>query len=144
MTRRRQRFILLGVGMAAVALAAGLVLSALGDSLTFFYGPSQLIARADAASQRVRLGGLVVPGSVSREGAVVRFEVTDGAASMGVRFAGVLPDLFREGQGVVAEGRMTPEGGFVAETVLAKHDEKYMPPDVAKVLRENGEWRPAQ
>ncbi len=144
MTRRRQRFILLGVGMVAVALAAGLVLSALGDSLTFFYGPSQLIARADAASQRVRLGGLVVPGSVSREGAVVRFEVTDGAASMGVRFAGVLPDLFREGQGVVAEGRMTPEGGFVAETVLAKHDEKYMPPDVAKVLRENGEWRPAQ
>ena len=144
MTRRRQRFILLGVGMAAVAAAAALVLSALGDSLTFFYGPSQLIARADAATHRVRLGGLVVPGSVKRDGAVVRFEVTDGAASLAVRYAGVLPDLFREGQGVVAEGRVTPEGSFVAETVLAKHDEKYMPPDVAKVLRENGEWRPAQ
>lgn len=144
MTRRRQRFILLGVGMAAVALAAGLVLSALGDSLTFFYGPSQLIGRADAATQRLRLGGLVVPGSVHREGAVVRFDVTDGGATLPVRYAGVLPDLFREGQGVVAEGRLSPEGGFVAETVLAKHDENYMPPDVAKVLRETGEWRPAQ
>jgi cytochrome c-type biogenesis protein CcmE len=143
-TRRRQRLVLLGVGAAAVAVAAALVLSALGDSLTFFYGPSQILARADAATHRVRLGGLVEPGSVHRDGAVVRFVVTDGAASLPVRYAGVLPDLFREGQGVVAEGRMTPDGGFVAETVLAKHDEKYMPPDVAKVLRENGEWRPAQ
>ncbi len=144
MTRRRQRMILLGVGLAAVGLAAGLVLAALGDTLTFFYGPTQLLARADAATHRVRLGGLVEPGSVQRDGAVVRFVVTDGSASLPVRYAGVLPDLFREGQGVVCEGRMSPEGGFVAETVLAKHDEKYMPPDVAKVLRENGEWRPAQ
>lgn len=144
MTRRRQRLILLGVGMAAVAVAAVLVISALGDSLTFFYGPSDLLARPDAATHRVRLGGLVEPGTVSREGTMVRFTVTDGKTSLPVRYAGVLPDLFREGQGVVAEGRLTPEGGFVAETVLAKHDEKYMPPDVAAVLKKNGEWRAQQ
>ncbi len=141
MTRRRQRMILLGVGMAAVATAAVLVVSALGDSLTFFYGPADLLSRPDAATHRVRLGGLVEPGTVSRDGAIVRFTVTDGKASLPVRYAGVLPDLFREGQGVVAEGRLTPEGGFVAETVLAKHDENYMPPDVAAVLKKNGEWR---
>lgn len=144
MTRRRQRLVLLGVGMTAVAVAAGLVFSALGDSLTFFYGPSDLLARPDAAAHRVRLGGLVEPGSVSRDGTIARFVVTDGTSSLQVRYAGVLPDLFREGQGVVAEGRLTPEGGFVAETVLAKHDEKYMPPDVAAVLKQNGEWRAAQ
>ena len=144
MTRRRQRMILLGVGMAAVAMAAVLVFSALGDSLTFFYGPTDLLSRSDAATHRVRLGGLVEPGSVSREGTVVRFVVTDGTSSLPVRYSGVLPDLFREGQGVVAEGRLTPEGGFVAETVLAKHDEKYMPPDVAAVLKKNGEWRAPQ
>lgn len=143
MTRKKQRLILIGGGMAVLAVAVALVLSALGDALTFFYGPADLLARADAADRRVRLGGLVEPGSLVRDGATARFVVTDGKAEMPVSFTGVLPDLFREGQGVVAEGRLTP-AGFVAETVLAKHDEKYMPREVAEVLKKNGEWRTAQ
>jgi len=143
MTRKKQRMVLLGAGLATLGLAVALVLSALGDALTFFYGPADLLARADAANRRVRLGGLVEMGSLVREGATVRFVVTDGRAEMPVSFTGVLPDLFREGQGVVAEGRLTPTG-FVAETVLAKHDEKYMPREVAEVLKKNGEWRTAQ
>jgi len=143
MTRKKQRLVLIGGGLAVLAVAVALVLSALGDALTFFYGPADLLARADAANRRVRLGGLVEPGSLVRDGAVARFVVTDGKAEMPVSFTGVLPDLFREGQGVVAEGRLTP-AGFVAETVLAKHDEKYMPREVAEVLKKNGEWRTAQ
>jgi len=143
MTRKKQRMILLGAGLATLGLAVVLVLSALGDTLTFFYGPADLLARADATDRRVRLGGLVEPGSLTRDGATARFVVTDGKAELPVTFTGVLPDLFREGQGVVAEGRLTPTG-FVAETVLAKHDEKYMPREVAEVLRKNGEWRTAR
>lgn len=141
MTRRRQRLLWLGIGLGAVFAAAALVLSALDDSLTFFYGPSDLMERPDAFSRRVRLGGLVEAGSLSRDGTRVAFVVTDGQMSLPVRFTGVLPDLFREGQGVVAEGRLTPDGHFAAETVLAKHDETYMPREVAEVLKRNGEWR---
>jgi cytochrome c-type biogenesis protein CcmE len=132
------------MGAVAVCAAAVLVLNALDDSLTFFYGPSDLVERPDAFSRRVRLGGLVEPGSLAREGEVIRFTVTDGQVSLPVTFSGMLPDLFREGQGVVAEGRMSKDGHFAAETVLAKHDEKYMPREVAEVLKRNGEWRAAQ
>lgn len=144
MTRRKQRMVLLGVGLAVVFAAVGLVLSALGDNLTFFYGPTDLLAHPRAAATRARLGGLVEPGSLAREGGTVRFAVTDGTSTVSVDFTGVLPDLFREGQGVVAEGKLTPDGVFHADTVLAKHDEKYMPRDVAAVLKKNGEWRAAQ
>jgi len=143
-SRRRQRLVWLGVGLGAVFAAGALVLSALDDSLTFFYGPADLVERPDAFSRRVRLGGLVEPGSLVREGAAVRFTVTDGQVSLPVTFSGVLPDLFREGQGVVAEGRLSQDGHFAAETVLAKHDENYMPREVAEVLKQNGEWRAAR
>jgi len=144
MSRKKQRMVLIGVGMAVVFAAAALVMSALEDTLTFFYGPTELVEKGVAPSQRVRLGGLVEAGTVVREGEKVRFSVTDGTTSMTVVFSGVLPDLFREGQGVITEGRMRPDGQFTADTVLAKHDETYMPREVADVLKKNGEWRGPQ
>ncbi len=141
MNRRQQRAVLIGAGLAIVTAAVALVMTALDDSLTFFYGPSELVEKTVAPQQRLRLGGLVEPGTVQRVGETVRFVVTDGGATMPVRYTGVLPDLFREGQGVVAEGRLSPEGYFVADTILAKHDENYMPREVADVLKKNGEWR---
>lgn len=125
-----------------LSVAVGLVLYAMRDSIVFFYGPSDIAKMEVAPGQRFRLGGLVETGSVERgEGTTVRFAVTDGAKALPVTFTGVLPDLFREGQGVVAEGKLTPDGTFDADTVLAKHDETYMPPEVAAKLKEQGVWR---
>jgi cytochrome c-type biogenesis protein CcmE len=122
-------------------LAVILLLFALSDSVTFFYSPSDLQAKQVQTGQRINLGGLVETGSLDKtEAGVVRFFVTDGAARMAVRYQGVLPDLFREGQGVVATGRV--QGAeFVAASVLAKHDENYMPPEVAKALKARGVWK---
>src|SRR5690606_8404274 len=104
--------------------------------------PSDIVAEGVAPGARVRLGGLVADGSVVRgENGSVRFDVTDGAATIAVLYTGILPDLFREGQGVVTEGTVRPDGSFAADTVLAKHDENYMPPEVAAALREQGHWR---
>jgi cytochrome c-type biogenesis protein CcmE len=131
--------VLIGVGVGVLMLAVGLVLFALRDSIVFFHTPSDLAEKAIPVGQRFRLGGLVAAGSVKRgEGAKVGFVVTDTLKNVPVVYEGVLPDLFREGQGVVAEGKLTAQGTFIADTVLAKHDENYMPPAVAKALQEKG------
>jgi cytochrome c-type biogenesis protein CcmE len=120
----------------------GLVLYAMRDSIVFFYSPSDIAEMQVAPGQRIRLGGLVETGSVRRDqGTTVHFSVTDGAKVMPVTYTGVLPDLFREGQGVVTEGAVMPDGTFKADNVLAKHDENYMPPEVAAKLKEKGVWR---
>jgi cytochrome c-type biogenesis protein CcmE len=142
MTRKQRRAILIGTCLGVLALAVGLVLTALRDSIVFFYTPSEVAEKHLDTGQRFRLGGLVENGSLKRgEGTTISFVVTDKRATLPVTYTGVLPDLFREGQGVVAEGMLTFEGVFHADSVLAKHDEKYMPPEVAKKLKEQGVWR---
>ncbi len=146
MKRKHRRLLVIGTGLAALGLAVGLVLLAFDESLVFFHSPTDLKERNVPADQRLRVGGLVEEGSVARErgqGSVVRFVVTDLANAVPVRFDGVLPDLFREGQGVVAEGYMRG-GVFEAVEVLAKHDENYMPPEVADALKRSGDWKGAE
>jgi cytochrome c-type biogenesis protein CcmE len=144
MTRKRRRMLYVAIGLVLLGSATALVLSAFQDSLVFFYSPTDLLAKPEAAGHAVRLGGLVEQGSVVKEsdGITTRFRVTDLKKSLLVAYKGVLPDLFREGQGVVVEGTLLADGSFHANEVLAKHDEKYMPPEVAKALKANGEWRP--
>ena len=142
MTRKQRRGILIGTSLAVLAVAVGLVLVAMRDSIVFFYTPSDVQAKDLAEGQRFRLGGLVEAGSIVRgEGTTVRFIVTDMQKRLPVTYTGVLPDLFREKQGVVAEGKLEPDGVFHADQVLAKHDENYMPPEVAKRLKEQGVWQ---
>ena len=142
MTRKQRRAVLISTCLGVLALAVGLVLMALRDSIVFFYTPSEVAEKHLDTGQRFRLGGLVENGSLKRgEGTTISFVVTDKRATLPVTYTGVLPDLFREGQGVVAEGMLTSEGVFHADSVLAKHDEKYMPPEVAKKLKEQGVWR---
>jgi cytochrome c-type biogenesis protein CcmE len=138
MTRKQRRGVLIGVGVAVLMVAVGLVLFALRDSIVFFHTPSDLAEKPIAVGQRFRLGGLVAAGSVKRgEGTHVQFVVTDTLKTVPVAYEGVLPDLFKEGQGVVAEGKLTDEGTFLADSVLAKHDENYMPPELAKGGKEH-------
>lgn len=141
-SRQRRRALAIGVGGLILAAAAALVLSAMRDSLVFFYSPSELAARAAAPGERLRVGGLVAEGSLVRgpEALTVRFTVTDTAHALPVVYTGLLPDLFREGQGVVALGALGLDGRFHATEILAKHDETYMPPEVAAALAEAGEW----
>ena len=128
--------------MAVLGLAVALVLVALEDSIVFFYSPSDVVEKKIVPGQRFRLGGLVEEGSVKRgEGTTVRFAITDTAESIPVTYTGLLPDLFREGQGVITEGTLDTAGVFAADSVLAKHDETYMPPEVAEALRKQGVWR---
>ncbi len=142
MTRKQRRGILIGTCLTVLAVAVGLVLFAMRDSIVFFYSPSDVAAMEIGPGTRFRLGGLVETGSVVRsEGTTVRFTVTDRTKTLPVIYTGVLPDLFREGQGVVAEGMLEPGGVFRADYVLAKHDENYMPPEVAKKLKAQGVWR---
>jgi cytochrome c-type biogenesis protein CcmE len=130
---------MIGGGVAVLTVAALMVMFALKDSIVFFHTPSDIAEKGVAAGQRIRLGGLVAKGSVQRgEGTTVSFKVTDTLKDIPVSYTGVLPDLFREGQGVVAEGTLDGSGGFNADTVLAKHDENYMPPEVAKSLEAKG------
>ena len=139
MTRKQLRASLIGGGAIVLALAAILVLFAMRDSIVFFYSPSDLETKQIAPGQRFRLGGLVAEGSVERgTGTKVRFSVTDTIKTVPVTYDGILPDLFREGQGVVTEGMLEAGGVFRADSVLAKHDENYMPPEVAKALKEKG------
>jgi cytochrome c-type biogenesis protein CcmE len=142
MTRKQQRLGMLTLGMAALAGATALVLTAFSSNLVFFYSPSDLKTQAISTDRRVRIGGLVEKQSVSRAegGPTVSFRVTDGKTDIPVVYQGILPDLFREGQGVVAEGRLEPNGVFAASTVLAKHDEKYMPREVVAALKKSGHW----
>ena len=134
MTPRRKRFaIALGI-LAVVGGATTLVLNAFQSNLVFFYSPSQIVAKEAPVGRTFRLGGLVLEGSVQREGVLVRFEVTDTATTVPVQFSGILPDLFKEGKGVVAQGKLE-NGVFQAKEVLAKHDENYMPPEAAEALK---------
>lgn len=142
MTRKQRRGIMIGGGVLVLTIAGLLVLSALRDTIVFFHTPTDVQAGKVQPGQRFRLGGLVAEGSVKRgAGADVGFSITDKGATIRVAYRGVLPDLFREGQGVVAEGRIDAGGVFRADTVLAKHDESYMPPEVAKALKEQGLWQ---
>ncbi len=143
MKRKHRRLWIAISALAGLGAVVALVLVVLEDSIVYFYGPSELVARAPPAGQRLRIGGLVVEGSVKRaeDGVSVRFEVTDLAHAVPVVFRGMLPDLFREGQGVVAEGALDADGVFVASQVLAKHDESYMPPEVAEALKKSGKWK---
>jgi cytochrome c-type biogenesis protein CcmE len=142
MTRKERRLALIFAGIGVMGLAVGLVLWALRGSIVFFNSPSDLVEKHLAPGTRIRLGGLVVPGSIVKgKDLNVRFQVTDGNHAMSVNFQGILPDLFREGQGVVTEGVLDPSGGFKADTVLAKHDERYMPKEVADALKKQGHWK---
>jgi len=142
MTRRQRRLALIGAGAVVLGISAALVLTALKDSIVFFNSPTDVVEKHVQPGSRIRLGGLVKEGTVQRgDNLAVRFEVTDGNRAIAVSYQGILPDLFREGQGVIAEGVLEPGGGFKADSVLAKHDEKYMPPELAKALKAQGEWR---
>jgi cytochrome c-type biogenesis protein CcmE len=141
-TRRQRRLVLIGGSLGVLALAAGLVLSALKDSIVFFNSPTDVVEKQVAPGTRIRLGGLVKPGTIERGADLaVRFEVTDGKSVIPVAYRGILPDLFREGQGVIAEGALVQGGVFRADSVLAKHDETYMPKEVADALKKQGHWK---
>ena len=139
MTRKQKRLSMILGGLALLGLAAGLVLYALSDTITFFHTPSDLTETGVKPGQRIRLGGMVEEGSVKKgPGTVTQFAVTDTIKAVTVSYDGILPDLFREGQGVVTEGKLQEDGTFVADTVLAKHDENYMPRELANSLKEKG------
>jgi cytochrome c-type biogenesis protein CcmE len=142
MTRKQRRLVLIGASLAVLGLAAALVLSALRESIVFFNSPTDVVEKHVGPGTRIRLGGLVKPGSVERgDNLAVRFEVTDGNRAIKVAYQGILPDLFREGQGVVTEGALDTAGVFKADAVLAKHDETYMPKEVADALKKQGLWK---
>ena len=142
MTRKQRRLTLIGTGVAVLAVAVALMLFALRDSIVFFNSPSDVAEKHVPAGTRIRLGGLVKTGTLVRgDHMQVRFDVTDGNREVAVAYQGVLPDLFREGQGVVAEGALDGAGVFNADTILAKHDETYMPKEVADALKKSGHWK---
>jgi len=142
MTRKQRRLILIGSSLGVLAIAVALVLNSLRDSIVFFNSPSDVADNRSAPGKRIRLGGMVKMGSLDRgDNLQVRFQVTDGNKDIPVEYRGIVPDLFREGQGVVAEGHVAPDGVFKAETVLAKHDENYMPREVVETLKKQGHWQ---
>ena len=142
MTRKQRRLTLIGFAGSVLALALGLVLYAMSDTIVFFHAPGDVAAKGVQPGTRFRLGGLVKEGSIKRgENQQITFEVVDAQSTLPVRYQGLLPDLFREGQGVVAEGVLEPSGVFKADTVLARHDETYMPREVADALKRQGHWQ---
>ena len=142
MTRKQKRMAVIAGGMSFILIAVLLVLFAFSQSVAYFFMPSDLAKNTVSPGTRIRLGGLVEAGSVMRgAGSTVSFKVTDGSASVPVSYTGILPDLFREGQGVVTEGVFTTSQAFVADSVLAKHDENYMPKEVADRLKKDGVWK---
>lgn len=145
MTRKQRRMVLIGGSLGVLGLALALVLNALGGAIVFFNSPSEIVERQIAPGTRIRVGGLVKVGSVQRGSDLrIRFEVTDGKHDIPVRYQGIVPDLFREGQGVVAEGKLEPGHVIDADTVLAKHDERYMPKEVVDALKKSGRWQEGQ
>jgi cytochrome c-type biogenesis protein CcmE len=147
MTRKRRRLWIVAACALGLGSAAALTLNALSDGITFFVAPSEIAAKAPQGGRTFRLGGMVEPGSVERASLngtpVARFKAGDGKGIVEVTYAGILPDLFREGQWIVALGSLQPDGTFKASEVLAKHDETYMPRDVADALKKSGHWNPA-
>jgi cytochrome c-type biogenesis protein CcmE len=141
MTRKQRRLAMIAGGVSVLAVAVLLALFAMKDSIVFFNSPTDVVEKHVAPGARIRLGGLVVPHSFSRGEALARFQVTDGNHTIAVTYQGILPDLFREGQGVVAEGTLDDGGVFKADNVLAKHDETYMPKEVADALKKQGHWK---
>ena len=139
--KRRNRIVLIVLVLAGVGIAAGFALKAFNENLMFFYQPSQVIAGEAPAGRLIRVGGLVTTGSVQRQsdGLTVKFDITDNAETITVQYTGILPDLFREGQGIVAHGQLQQDQLFIADEVLAKHDENYMPPEVADALKKTHE-----
>ena len=142
MTRKQRRLVLIGGSLGVLAVAVALMLNALRDSIVFFNSPSDVMEKHVGPGTRIRLGGLVKDGTVMHsDNLTVQFEVTDGQRDVPVSYQGVLPDLFREGQGVVAEGVLDAGGTFKADSILAKHDETYMPKEVADALKRSGHWK---
>ncbi len=141
LTRKQKRLSIIAVLGVVLALATTLILTALRDEIVFFFSPTELLERSELAGQSVRVGGLVLEGSWTKEGENNSFDVSDGASEVTVTYVGILPDLFREGQGVIAEGQLIEDGTFDASTVLAKHDENYMPKEVEQALKEQGNWQ---
>ena len=143
MTRKQKRLTTVIAGLLLLGAAAALVLTALKENLVYFKSPTEILAEPPTNSRSIRLGGLVEEGSLERQadGVTVLFAITDLSNSVPVTYKGILPDLFREGQGVITQGKLGPDGVFLADEVLAKHDETYMPPEVAEALRESGQWR---
>jgi cytochrome c-type biogenesis protein CcmE len=142
LTRKQRRFAFIGAALSVLGVALGLVLFALRDSVAFFRSPTDVAEQKVRPGERFRLGGLVETGSVDKTGGqAITFTVSDGKANVRVNYIGLLPDLFREGQGVVTEGTLLPDGSFKADAVLAKHDETYMPREVADALKKQGVWK---
>ena len=144
MKRKHKRLTFVMIGLLLLGSSVALILTAFEDNIVFFYSPSELAIEKPNSAQRLRIGGLVMAGSVEKlAGAIVAFTITDTAKTVTVQYKGILPDLFREGQGVVAEGHFK-NGVFQADEVLAKHDENYMPPEVAEALKKSGQWKPKE
>ena len=141
MKPRTRRLALIVGGVASLGIAAALVLNALNSNVAFFFTPTQVEAGEAPKGRPFRVGGLVKQGTLERNQMTVRFVITDTARDMTVKYTGILPDLFKEGKGAVAQGRLDERGEFVASEVLAKHDENYMPPEVAKAIKEAGQWK---
>jgi cytochrome c-type biogenesis protein CcmE len=140
MKPKHARALWLLVGLASVALGVFVLLTTFRDNIVFFFSPTEVLAKEIPPSRRIRVGGLIVAGSVKKAGQEVRFTITDTNHEMEVVYSGILPNLFREGIGIVAEGHMSGSA-FMADKLLAKHDENYMPPDVAKALKDAGHWK---
>jgi cytochrome c-type biogenesis protein CcmE len=140
-TRKQRRLALIGIALAMLGLAVGLALYALSGSIVFFHTPTEITQGLVASGARVRIGGLVKEGSVVRSGETIAFAITDTANEVKVTYRGIVPDLFREGQGVVAEGVLGRDRTLAADSVLAKHDERYMPPEAVEALKRQGVWR---
>jgi len=143
MTRKRRRLYVVLLGLSTLAVAAALVLTAFEDNIVFFYSPTDIATKGPSPDRRIRIGGIVVDDSVKKkaDGVTIEFQVTDIENTVRVSYRGILPDLFREGQGIVAGGKLELGGVFVADEVLAKHDENYMPAEVADALKKAGHWR---
>ena len=140
MKPKYKRFIYLLIALISVSIGVMLILSALKENIVFFYSPSELLVKSPGPEQRIRIGGLVVEKSVKKEKDKIEFEVTDTAHSIHISYQGITPGLFREGQGIVAEGNFI-NGQFIATNLLAKHDENYMPPEVAAAIKKSGHWK---
>ena len=141
MGRKQRRLLIISLTALCLAAATALVMMAFRDNIVFFFGPTEIKAGKVQPGKKIRVGGLVVDGSVLKAGEKVSFEISDGAESLSINYTGILPDLFREGQGIVAEGVLTSDLKFNASEVLAKHDENYMPPEVAEALKKSGHWK---
>jgi len=140
--RKQKRLLIIGGIGLVLAVALALILTALSGQMVYFYTPSEALAKHVPAGQFFRLGGLVADGSWKKQGETNTFVLGDGKGQMTVEFTGILPDLFREGQGIVAEGSMGPNGTFTATNVLAKHDENYIPKQIVDEMKKRGDWRP--